>query len=424
MKQILLLILGILLIGCKQKTTHTNEFSSHSDRIELTTKKIKGNSLFPAGAVPIYFNDTLDHYEYPVIFPEDLTEIKLATQHVDIKPFQFENLKKDNSDYLKVFLKENYPSHIDTLNLPPVKDNSICMMTGKRGTERIFIIDENNNKDFRDDAIRKLGKMDWETTDQLIKSKYKIFDGEKMKTDSTWVNIGKLKNKILFSVSHHLVSTFSIDTNKYQIGIVDRHSNFGFDRPILALLSENGVKKDSLPKSELLNKGEYLKLGSDYYKFENISNDGEKINLIKQKDVSHLVGTQVGFIAPKFTTQTIDSSTVSLDDYKGEYLVLANLTACYSAISTYQHYKEMTESFQGKISFIGIDNSTQSLPVNIKNLNLSGKFIFAELNNDEIQKHYRQDFSSRTCFLIDKEGHIQDKFEISDWKQSLTRIIK
>jgi hypothetical protein len=77
---------------------------------------VKGYGMFSAGAGQINFKDTTESYEYPVIFPNNITEIKLALKHIDIKPFQFQKLKEANSDYMLTFLEENYPENIYTLN--------------------------------------------------------------------------------------------------------------------------------------------------------------------------------------------------------------------------------------------------------------------------------------------------------------------
>jgi peroxiredoxin len=422
MKTTLFFILFSAIVGssCNKDIDKVNYFSSENDTLIIKTEKVKGVGMFPAGAGQINFKDTTERYEYPVIFPKNITGIKLALRYIDNKPFQFKNLKENNSDYMMTFLDENFPGKIDTSNIPSIKENTICIMSGKQGNENVFIVDENNNKDFRDDSVRFYYKMDWHTTDQLIKCKYKIFDGEKVNIDSTWINIGELRGRLWFFVSHHLVSTFSVDNQKYQVGLVDDQSNFCFDEPILALISENGVMKDSLLKSELLNKGEYLKLGDSYFKFEDISNDGKLITLVKERDVSNKIGTQVGFIAPSFKSQTISGDSISSSDYKGKYLLLVNITACWSPVMSYKYFKELTEKYASKLDIIGIDNSPSFLEQNIKDLNLTGTFIIAEIN-PSIQNNYREDFCSRTCFLINPQGRITDKFEISDWKKALSK---
>jgi peroxiredoxin len=301
-------------------------------------------------------------------------------------------------------------------------------MSGKIGNDKIFIVDENNNKDFRDDSVRPYQKMDWFTTRRLIKCKYKIFNGTELVKDSSWINIGKSDNGDLSTViTHHLESSFSLDNQSYQVGIVSSQSNFGFDnivdKPILALMSQNGVKKDTLLESELIKKGEYLKLGNGYYRFDHVTNDGEYITLVKEKDFNSKIGTQVGMISPDFTCRSMDGDSISLKNYTGKYLLLVNVSACWSRISSYKCYKDLAESCNGKFEYLCIDNSPNFLRQNIKDLNLTGKFIIAG-ENKLIKKYFRPDFCSRTCFLIDPKGRLIDKFEIFSWKSHLAGILK
>ncbi len=415
--QILMSISFMVIIGCSPKKEQVNHFSSSNDTIILKAEKVKGLGVFSAGAGEIYFKDTIEEYDYPVIFPKNITDIKLAWQYVDMKPFEYGYSKKGEFDK-STFLKYVSAMKIDTFNIPSIKDNSISIMSGRRGNDTIFIVDENNNKDFRDDSVRLYYKMDWKTTSKLIKCKYKIYNGQKMVEDSSWVNIGNMGNKeLLFFVSHHLESTFSIDNKNYQIGVVDRQSNFCFDEPILALTSQNGIKKDTLLEKDLLKKGECLKIKDTYYRFDEISNDGKFITLIKEKDFNNIVGTQVGMLAPDFNCHSIDGDFISLKDYKGKYFLLINVSACYSEKSSYECYKELTETYNGKFDFLGIDNSPVTLRNNIRTLNLSGKFAIVDEN--VMLKAYRPEFCSRTCYLINPEGRIVDKFKIFDWKSNL-----
>ena len=100
--------------------------------------------------------------------------------------------------------------------------------------------------------------------------------------------------------------------------------------------------------------------------------------------------------------------------------MLINVTACWSPISSYEYYKELTKVYSQKIETIGIDNSPNILQRNIKDLNLTGKFTIAD-NNQLIKMHYREDYCSRTCFLINPKGRIIDKFEIRDWEKALVK---
>ncbi len=420
--QNLLLFYFIILFGCNSKSKQVNHFTSLNDTIILVTDKIKGNGIFQGEACEMIFKDTTERYLYPVLFPKNIKDIKLAYQHIDFKPFKYKFLKNDTSDNLANFLKENYPPKIDTLNLPTLKENYICIMSGRIGQDTIFIVDENGNQDFRDDSVRHYKKIDWESTSGLIKCKHIIYNGKGRVKDSSWVDIGFVMNgEWFYSVPQHLVSNFSIDSQDYQVGIKDSQMDFCFDSPIMALLAENGIKKDTLLVSDLLSKGEYLKLKNSYYRFENVSNDGKYITLIREKDFDSKIGVQVGMKAPDFNCPSIDGNSASLSEYKGKYLLLINVTGCWSKVSSYECYKNITETYKGKIEFLGIDNSLEILRQNIKNLKLTGRFIIAD-NNQIIQKAFRPSYCSRTCFLINPEGRIIDKFEIFDWKSNLGKI--
>ncbi|NJK96135.1 MAG: hypothetical protein HC905_15590 [Bacteroidales bacterium] len=162
---------------------------------------------------------------------------------------------------MTTFLKENFPCKIDTGRIPSIKDNSVCIMSGRQGKDTIFIVDENNNKDFRDDPVRLYKEMDWKTTSGLIKCQYNVYNGHEMVKDSSWVNLGTLgDSELWFFVSHHLESTFSVDNQIYTIGVVDEQSKFCFDDPVIALISQNGIKKDTLLETEILKKESILNL--------------------------------------------------------------------------------------------------------------------------------------------------------------------
>jgi len=149
-----------------------------------------------------------------------------------------------------------------------------------------------------------------------------------------------------------------------------------------------------------------------------VSNDGKLVTLVKVKDVSNKIGTQVGFIAPDFNCHSIQGDSISLKDYKGKYLLLINVSACWSEVSSYKCFMDLTETFKNKFEFIGIDDSPIALRNNIKDFKISSRFVIAS-DNPMIRNKYRPEFCSRTCFLIDPDGRIIDNFEIFDWKTVL-----
>ncbi|BDD10823.1 hypothetical protein FUAX_32550 [Fulvitalea axinellae] len=411
----------IILFGCNpQKKETLNQFSAQVDTLVLKTNKAKGYGMLNYSvAYGIVTQDTADHREFPVIYPENLHDIKIASARIDTKPARYKRLKKNNSEYLPKFLVKNFPQNIDTANLPTTEENTINILLAKRDGKKVFVVDENNNQDFRDDSVRLLKNYDYKRP-ELIKCQYSIYNGSKLTKTSGWINTGG--DPLMFSVAHHLESSFSIGNNTYKIEAVNGGPffRFCFENPMLALVSQNGVQKDSVVTSEIIEKGEYLKLGDSFFRLENVSNDGSLVTLIKEKDISDKIGTQVGFMAPDFESRTIDGDSVRSEDFKGKYLLVANLTACGDREENYGYFKDLKQKYGSSFDIVGVENSRESLKQLIKKLSLDGKFIIAE-DNPSMRKNYREDFSSRTCFLINPQGKIADKFELSAWKATLSK---
>jgi peroxiredoxin len=428
MRQTTLFIALILLItmACKEEKKHDNVFNSNSDTLLIKTKKIKGYGLFNAFSYNLNFVDTIEEKSFRVIYPDNVSDIKVTYELIDFKPTWFGNLTRSKSDYRATFLKSYFPDKFDTLNIPSIRENSISILTGKQDGVDIFIVDENNNKDFSDDQIRTYRKFDPKSLADLIPCKYNIYNGTQIVEDSGWINIGADKfYQLVFSVAHHLECDFSYDNNLYKIGIVNGlpFVRFCFENPLVAILSEGELLKDSLNNSDIATTGEYLKLGKNYYYLADVSNDGRLVSLVKEKDVSNKTGTQPGFLAPDFKCHSIGGDSISLKDYKGKYLLLINVSACWSEISSYKCYMDLTETFKDKFEYIGIDDSPIALRNNIKDLEITSRFVIAP-DNPMIRKTYRPDVCSRTCFLIGPDGRIIDNFEIFDWKTVLKKYFQ
>jgi Peroxiredoxin len=420
--QILLSISTIAFISCSSNWKQFKHFTSFNDTLIIQTEKAKGYGMFPGIGYHLEFHDTIETRDFHVIFPKGISNIRLANDFIDFKPWKFQKMKTTKSEDLSAFLKDNYPSKIDTNQIPGIKDNSISIISGLRGKDSIFIVDENNNKDFRDDSIRLAHRLVWKPNTDLIQVNYRIYNGKKLVNDSSWIKIGTDNyNQLLFVAAQHVIATFFFENQKYQIEVFNGPPfvRFCFDSPILALTAQNKSKKDSLTDADFLKPGDFLKLKDSYYRFEDISNDGKKITLIKEKNFAKKIGTQVGMIAREFNCKSIDGDSIRFKDYQGKYMLLVNISACYSQISSYKCYKELFDVYHGKMEILGLDKSPIFLRNNINELKLTGKFI--NVNENKTIEAFRPEFCSRTCFLINPEGRIIDKFEIFDWKSSLER---
>jgi peroxiredoxin len=385
----ILLFVAILGQGCVNDKQATNQFSSSSDTLHIRTEKQKGAGLFSLGVSDLYFKDTIAEFPNSVVYPKQISNIKRMQMPTDFRA--------EEAHYVEI-------------------------MIGIIGEKEIFIVDENNNKDFTDDSIRFYKPIKWRSNDDLIKSKYLISNGQKIVEDSSWIKIGTLSNSLCYGRSEHLIANFTINKEKYKVGVIDSRSGcftYGV-YPEIALLSHNSETKDTLFQKDILKLGELLFINGNYYRFENITNIGEYITLTKETNFDKEIGTQVGMMAPEFNCHSIDGDSISLNNYKGKYLLLINVSACWSKISSYKCYLDLTETFKNKFEFIGIDDSPIALENNIKDLKISSRFVIAP-DNPMIRKSYRPDVCSRTCFLIGPDGRIIDNFEIFDWEAVLKK---
>lgn len=421
-----LLLITVGLLACNKTQVNQNNFSNTDRILNLQTIKQKGCGLFSPSVGSLYFQKPGEnHFGIDFKIPETIGDVEIATVLLDIKPDIYMKFQKGNIDSAS-FNNFAVKFNIDTVSLPKqeIIENYLSILKGIKNDSTIIIVDQNNNRDFSDDTIRRLDPIQWKSTKSLIEFNYEIFNGSEIVSSKSWLNIGPSKRNgdLSYCISQHVSSRISIDDHSYTIAVADDQGNCSFDEINIALIEENGIKKDTLFTQDYLKHGEYLKLGSHYYKFEKITNDGSRITLIKEDKFASKIGTQIGMIAPNFKSHTIQGDTITLKEYKGSYLLLVNVSGCWSLKgSSYKFYKELIETYSGTTKFIGIDNSLNLLQQNINELNLKGEFIIAEDNNNLIQKNYRPDYCSRICFLISPDGRIVDRFEISDWKSALAK---
>lgn len=396
---------------------------TESDTLILKTEKLKGAGLLQNSDVQLKFREIPYDDKRLELIPPRISNLSITHEFIDIRIYAFNNVKNNTPERLDECIQFNFPELQDTAQLPTLAESKLNIVMGEMGSDTVYIIDENINGDYRDDPIRILNKpISEQTTSELFH--YWILVGNQKVRASSWIRVFKddVNNNFYLNIEEYLQSSFAIGNQQFEIQCVNGAPlyRFGFTSPRIAVTGLNGIKKDSLKFSEILKLGEYLKFGNDYYKFEKISNDGKEIMLIKESDVSSLAGNQIGFLAPDFSGVTIDGDSVSLKHFENEYLLLVNVSACYSEPMSYEVHKELSGTYNSKLAIISIDESPGVLEANIKELDLKGQFIISK-NNKSIKSHYREDFCSRVCFLIDPSGHIIEKFEIYDWQPYLAK---
>ncbi|MDN5217493.1 hypothetical protein QQ020_35805 [Fulvivirgaceae bacterium BMA12] len=379
-----ILLVFLILQGCDNITGGVNQFSAANDTLVIRTQKQKGEGLLLLGAGALNFKDATEAFPYPVVIPKKLKEVKRAQFVVD---FKAENL------------------------------HYVDIIEGIKGTEKVFIVDQNNNNDLTDDSVRVYKKIKWGSWNESIKCEFLISNGHEIIRDSSWIRIGTYKERTWYGRYDQLTAKFSIDEDQFKVGVIDPLAvttfTYGFT-PEIALLSINEVMKDTLLKVDLLKKNEFLKLNNQYYRFEDISTYGDYITLIKERDFDKKIGTQLGMIAPDFECISVNGKIINSAQLNDKITIVANSCGCGGDKLSTKAFFDIKEAYGHKIHIVRLDSHIEEgldgIHVDMQN----------EFNKDMYNK-YRQVYCSRTAYVIGKNKRIIDKFPITDWKSSLTK---
>ena len=384
LKKVLLAIV-VLTISCSINKETPNQFSSIDDTLIIRTEKQKGAGLFSLGVMPLEFKDTIEEFTCRVVYPKHITNIKRLEMPADFRA--------NDVNYVEI-------------------------MTGRINDKEVIIVDENNNKDFTDDSIRNINPVTWRTDDDLIKCKFLLSNGNEIVIDSSWLRIGTLHDDLWGGRSEHLIADFTLNKENYKVGIIDSRL-FGFFYgiyPEAAILSHNSETKDTLIQEDILQIDEFLNLGGNYYRFAHVTNNGEFITLIKESNFNRIIGTQVGMNAPEFTCYTVSGDTIVSSILHDRILIIANTCGCGGDSLSTQAYYDMRKEYENNIYLLRldskIDKGSDGLQIDIE-----------EEFNVDIYKKFRNEYCSRMCFVIDKNGRIIDKFPVNNWRSNLPGLI-
>lgn len=381
-------VLSLLILqGCGNYNSNINRFSPSNDTLVIRTQKQMGDGLFGNPVTEIGFKDTSETFPYRIVYPK----------HLPIsKRFQiWTEIKAGNSNFVD--------------GIAGIKDG-----------EKIFVLDENNNRDLTDDSIRSFEEIKWHTKKGLIKCRYLISNGQKMVRDSSWVRIGNSMNGLSYGRSEHLKANFSVDSKSYQVGARDYWSAASFTYGTtteIALTAKGRVLKDTLFEKDKLKVGEYLKLGTQYYRFDNISNNGEYITLVKEKNFKNKIGTQVGMLAPDFKAITIKGDTVDSKNLYDKPIIIANSCGCGNDTISTEAYYAIKKMYGSSAHVLHLDSKIKKNPEGMQ-------IDMEEAFNKNMYDNYRGAYCSRICYVIGTDNRVIDKFTVTDWKSILPSKIK
>ena len=418
--KVALVLLLTAFVGCSKPANKIPRFSSNQDTLLIATKLHKGAGKFERIFGPLRFNE-ISELSYPVKLPSNLTDIKHTFQTVDYNVSWYNKHKNDKELELPPFIIEAILDNtLDTTQVPSEEQNQIDIISGIRDSVQVFVLDENNNQDLTDDSIRVYQPMNWHSNENLIKSIFHRYNGEKIVKDSTWIKVGTLgTNSMLFlGVAKYVTAEFYLNDQFYQLGTADFQTSYTYWDPTFILLREGSVVKDSVYLKDILYPNEFVRLNNKYYRIHKVSKYGDYVTLIKEQDFSSQTGTQLGIKAPDFTAISTTGDTIISTSMNDKPMLIANSCGCGGDIRSLDAYDEMNKQYGNRAYMINIDTGERGLDTE------EGIYIDREdENNINLVNHFRRRYCSRVCYVIDVNYTVIDKFEITDWKDVLPKIL-
>lgn len=422
MRNLINVVISLVIIvsqGCSKKDESFQYFSSTSDTLIIKMQTIKGQGLFPWQASAEYFRDIDSNFTYPIIIPDNLKKVKRAQRFIDIRAWRYNEFKLSNEEKLPNYILDDVlDNKLDTSNFVRPDKNCIDILTGILEGKRVYIVDENNNKDLKDDSVRYFQQINQDSMENVVKCNFNIYNGYEITEDSTWIIMEQFDDYsgFWFCVYEHLIADILIDGEYYKIGIIDEQSGFPYQYPILALLATNNSSKDSLLLKDILYRDEFIKLNNDYYRFDNVSNNGDYLTLIKERNFESKVGSQIGMIAPEFNCISTAGDTIVSSNLHDKFLVIANLCDCGGDTITSLEYAKMVKEYGDSVHILGLDSQIRD--------DLDGILVNTQNKaNKTIYSNYRKVYCSRVCYVIDKNNRIIDKFPTWNWANYLPKYL-
>jgi len=423
--KVALILLLTAVFACSRPAEDIPQFSSNQDTLHIATKLHKGAGRFERVFSSLRFED-IRELSYPLKLPDNLLNIKHASKVVDYDADWYKRHRHDEGLELPPFIMEAILDNtLDTTQLPTEEQNRIDIITGLRDSVQIYIVDENNNQDLTDDSVRLIMPMHWQSNDNLLKSIFHRYDGEKIVKDSSWLKVGTLssKTKLYLGFAEYVTADFYLDERFYQLGTADFQTSFyTYLEPTIILLNKDSVGRDSVRRESLVREtlypNEFISLNNEYYRIHKVSRFGDYITLVKDKSFSTQTGSQVGIKAPNFTAITTAGDSIISSNMHDKPILIANSCGCGGDKKSLNAYYEIEKQYGDRAHVLHIDSGIPEI-----NNNEGIHIDMQDTPNENFYDQFRKAYCSRVCYVIDVNNTVVDKFYITDWKDFLPKIL-
>lgn len=310
----------------------------------------------------------------------------------------------------------------DTLNLSkePVKCK-IAFAFGKDTSGEIrMVVDANNNLDLSDDVIftpmevdlNGKSNLDSISINNAFMVSYERLSGNKIIQEKSplFIMHSNSTNRYIYNFPQYATTWLEGE----EIAICSDHfGSTSYNSPRIVLIDDNIRTGKKANDENIISMGEYIKIKGNVYKHMGV-NPNKNVLVLEKTNLpqSQFCSTQVGFKPFGFEGQNFKTkSNISLDDYKGKYLLLDFWAVwCGPCIQELPNLKATYDQLdKSKIEIIGIvcESTADAVEKLIDNYSITWPQILSDDIN-KIKINYGIT-SFPTILLINPEGIIVAK---------------
>ena len=371
-----------LLVGCARDTPADAPVlpPAPRDTLVLETSRQKGWGLMPGGVGTLGLKDTAFAFAYPVKYPGELAILGASSHPVDLT----------NPDL-----------------------DRIDILIGERNRRKVFVVDENDNQDFRDDPVRLLDTIDWKDGEGVPVT-FRVREGDSVYQSTSYMRIGESLIGTGIGTFEHLTAEVNVRGVAYHLGLTSPgSSDFTYDRHLeLAVLEEDGVPRDTLTRPDYVSMNEYIVLNEVPYRVDSISHSGDRLRLVRDPAYASTYGNQAGMLAPDFSGVTLTGDTLLREDLADRPILIANSCACGDDPRSAEAIADVRAAYGDYLFVLRLDSGK-------RDLTQGPYFDMEDPANRELYDAYREEYCSRVAYLIGRDGRIAERFDIMDWRRTL-----
>lgn len=324
----------------------------------------------------------------------------------------------------------------------PLNDTFYLIVGNKDDSERICIIDANNNLDFSDDYHYtfndSLVKKDMQMRAQPLQFEYNYENCEIQRTlylrpdfyagNFKYTNPVEQKYFIVLNLSECRIGTFAMEGKMYTIAAAMPTPRAVYDsQTVFSIISAKEKFPSSTNKLGFYKVNETIVAGKSKFKVKSISPSGDSI-FIKYMGASGLkeTGYQKGFYAPEITSTTLRGSRFSLHPYHGKFVLIDFWgTWCNPCIALMPQLRKIHKKYE-KLILVSIaceDKGKAVVKSAIKKLKMNWINLYDSFSGSEPLIKAFNVTTFPTTILIDPNGKIVFRGNAEDFG-TLVELLK